>query len=412
MALIGRPAEDTPMTRLSHPDFNPMNGVPAGFCGLACAALLTLVSACSGTSSGHSAAKEAQKEAAVSVTVGTAVRKATPMQLSAIGNVQAFSTVTVRALVEGTLTEVHFAEGQHVRKGDLLFTIDPRPFEVQLKEAEAALARDKARAELARQQARRYEGLAAKEYVSREQADQTQAAADAAEAELQADQAAVENARLQLDYCSIHSPIDGVAGALLVHAGNVVKANDPDHPLVVLQQVSPVYVAFSVPASQLPEVQRSMARGPVKAAAVPSDDAFAPPAGTLTFVDNAVDQATGTIQLKALFPNKDKALWPGQFVNIVLTLSTQPDAILVPAQAVQTGQEGSYLFVVGADQTVKSRPVVIGRTVGNETVIEKGVSPGERVVTDGQLRLATGVKVEVKSAASDAAVSEQAEAAR
>jgi multidrug efflux system membrane fusion protein len=386
---------------------NPMNGIPAGLCGLACAALLILVAACSGTSSGQSAAKEEKNGAAVSVNVATAVRKAAPMQRSAIGNVQAFSTVSVRALVEGTLTEVHFAEGQHVKKNDLLFTIDPRPFEVQLKQAEAALARDRAQAGLARQEAARYEGLAAKEYVSREQADQTQAAAVAAEATLLADEAGVESAKLQLNYCSIRSPIDGVAGALLVHAGNVVKANDPDHPLVVIQQVSPVYVAFSVPASELPEIKRSMARGPVKTAATPSDGATAPAAGTLTFVDNAVDQTTGTIQLKARFPNMDKALWPGQFVNVVMTLSTQPDAILVPAQAVQTGQEGPYLFVVRPDETVESRPVVVGRTVANETVIERGVAPGERVVTDGQLRLATGVKVDMKTAAPDGAISGQ-----
>jgi len=398
----------------------------AGLRGLACAALLALLPSCSGTSSGQPDPKNAKAGPAVPVTVGTVVRQSAPVQLSAIGNVQAFSTVTVRALVEGTLTEVHFTEGQHVRKGDLLFTIDPRPFEVQLKQAEAALARDKAQAELARQEATRYEGLAAKNYVSREQADQTRAAADAAEATLLADQASVENARLQLDYCSIRSPIDGVAGALLVHAGNVVKENDPDHPLVVIQQVSPVYVAFSVPASQLPEVKRSMARGPLKVTAVPSssgslansrgvnasgaDDPAA--AGTLTFVDNTVDLTTGTIQLKAVFPNGNKALWPGQFVNVVLTLSTQPDAILVPTQAVQTGQEGSYLFVVKADETVESRPVVVGRTVHNDTVIERGVAPGERVVTDGQLRLAPGVKVEIKTAAPSTSSSEQGEGVR
>jgi membrane fusion protein, multidrug efflux system len=262
--------------------------------------------------------------------------------------------------------------------------------------------------------------LAAKDYVSQEQADQTRAAADAAEATLLADQASVENAKLQLDYCSIRSPIDGVAGALLVHAGNVVKANDPDHPLVVIQQVSPVYVSFSVPASQLPEIKRAMVRGPVKAAAVPSSSgtvidsrggngpgADDPAAGRLTFVDNAVDLTTGTIQLKAVFPNGSKALWPGQFVNIVLTLSTQPDAIVVPTEAVQMGQEGSYLFVVRDDGTVESRPVVVGRTVRDKTVIERGVSPGERVVTDGQLRLATGVKIDVKTAAPAAASSEQ-----
>jgi multidrug efflux system membrane fusion protein len=378
---------------------------PGALRGLCVGLLLAALPSCSGSTADQPPAAPVKNAPAVSVTVGTVVRKEAPVQLSAIGNVQAYSTVAVRALVEGTLTEVHFKEGQPVKKGDLLFTIDPRPFEVKLRQAEATLARDKAQAELARQQATRYEGLAAQEFVSREQADQTRAGADAAEATLLADQAVVEDARLQLEYCSIRSPIDGVAGALLVHAGNVVKANDPDHPLVVIQQITPVYVAFSIPGSQLPEVKRSMARGPVKvASAAPasqeSDSTAAE--GTLTFVDNAVDLTTGTIQLKAVFPNADRALWPGQFVNVALTLSTQPDAILVPTQAVQTGQAGSYVFVVGADETVESRPVVVGRTVGHETVIERGVAPGERVVTDGQLRLATGVKVEIKTAAAPA----------
>jgi multidrug efflux system membrane fusion protein len=366
--------------------------------GLMCAALLALCASCSSTSSGQPDGKSAKAGPAVAVTVAEAVRKVVPVQLSAIGNVQAYSTVVVRALVEGTLTDVHFTEGQHVNKGDLLFTIDPRPFEVQLKQAEATLARDTAQAELARQEATRYEGLAAKEYVSREQADQMRTAADAAEATLKADQASVEHARLQLDYCSIRSPIDGVAGALLVHAGNVVKANDPDHPLVVIQQVTPIYVAFSVPAQHLPDVKRYMAKGPLKVTAVPSENGPTSASGRLTFIDNAVDLTTGTIQLKALFPNANKTLWPGQFVNVVLTLSTQPDAVVVPTQAVQTGQGGSFLFVVRPDQTVESRPVVTSRTVDHETVIERGVAPGERVVTDGQLRLATGVKIDIKSA--------------
>jgi multidrug efflux system membrane fusion protein len=396
-----------------------MNGFPSVLRGLCAGLLLVALPACSATSSGQSSAAAGKKAPAVSVTVGTVVRKAAPVQLSAIGNVQAFSTVTVKAQIEGTLKDVHFTEGQHVNKGDLLFTIDPRPFEVQLKQAEAALARDTAQAELARDEAARYEGLAAKEYVSREQADQTRAAAAAAEATQLAAQAGVENAKLQLEYCYIRSPIDGVAGALLVHAGNLVKENDPDHPLVVIQQVSPIYAAFSVPASQLPEIKRSMARGPVKVTAAPSSSRSSTgstgagdpvAAGTLSFVDNTVDPTTGTIQLKALFPNGNKALWPGQFINVVLTLSTQPDAILVPTQAVQTGQEGPYLFVVRDDQTVESRPVVVARTVRGDTVIERGVAPGERVVTDGQLRLSTGVKIDIKPAASDAASTEQGKA--
>ena len=368
-----------------------------GLIGLTGAALLALLTSCSGASSGQPDPNSVKTAPAVPVTVGSAVRKAVPVQLSAIGNVQAFSTVTVKALVEGTLTEVHFTEGQHVKQGDLLFTIDPRPFVVKLKQAEATLARDKAQAVLARQEADRYDGLAAKDYVSREQADQMRATAAAAEATLLVDQASVEDARLQLEYCSIRSPIDGVAGALLVYAGNLVKANDPDHPLVVIQQVSPIYVTFSVPATQLPDVKRYMAKGPLKVTATPSDDGATPVNGTLTFLDNTVDLATGTIQLKAVFKNENKALWPGQFVTVALTLTTRPDAVVVPSSAVQTGQNGLYLFVVKPDQTVESRPVVAGSTVNHERVIEQGVQPGEQVVTDGQSRLVAGVKVQIKS---------------
>jgi len=368
--------------------------------GLLLPLLIALLS-CTGASSGPPAGpagKDAKPAGpGVPVTVAPVVRKEVPVQLSAIGNVQAYSTVTVKALVEGTLTEVHFKEGQHVKKGDPLFTIDPRPFEVKLKQAQATFIKDKTQAELARREAIRYEELAGKEFVSREQAEQMRAAADAAEATLLVDQASVEDARLQLEYCSIRSPIDGVAGALLVYAGNLVKANDPDHPLVVIQQVSPIFVAFSVPAQQLPDVKRYMAKGPLKVTAAPSTPGAPSVAGTLSFLDNTVDLSTGMIQLKAVFQNERMTLWPGQFVTVTLTLTTRPDTVVVPLTAVQTGQRGLYLFVVKPDQTVESRSVTAGATLGGERIIEQGVQPGEQVVTDGQSRLVPGVKVQVKA---------------
>lgn len=369
---------------------------------------LTLLSACSGGPSGMLPGKDPKKVQTVPVTATAALEKTVPIELRAIGNVQAYSTVVVKSLVEGTLTQVYFKEGQEVQKGDLLFTIDSRPFEVQLKQAESNLARDHAQAENARQEANRYEQLLQKEYVSREQYEQLRATSVAYEGTLLGDQAAIDQAKLQLEYSSIRSPINGVAGTLLVYPGNLVKANDPDHPLVTINQIRPIYVAFSVSEKVLPEIQKYQMLGPMAVEVITLNGKTPPVRGRLTFVDNAVNMTTGTIQLKALFPNAEKSLWPGQFVNVVLTLATRPHAIVVPSQAVQTGQQGSYLFVVKTDQTVESRAIVVGREVSGETVIEKGLSPGEQVVMDGQLRLAPGVKVEVKTADSAAAGQETA----
>ncbi|MBI3812728.1 MAG: efflux RND transporter periplasmic adaptor subunit [Nitrospirae bacterium] len=360
---------------------------------------MTLLSACSGgSSSGQLPANDPKKAQSVPVTVSVAVQKDVPVELRAIGNMQAYSTVVIKAQVEGTLTQVFFKEGQEVKQGDLLFTIDFRPFEVQLNQAEANLARDRAQAENARQQVLRYQQLLQKEYVSQEQYDQFRATAAALEGTLLADQAAADQAKLQLEYCSIRSPIDGIAGNLLVHTGNLVKANDADHPLLVINQIRPIYGVFSVPEKNLTEIQKYRASGSLTVEAAIPNSPKPPARGKLTFLDNAVNTTTGTIQLKALFPNEEKTLWPGQFVNVVLALARQPNAIVVPSQAVQTGQQGLYIFVVKSDQTVESRPVVIGRELNGETVIDQGLAPGEPVVTDGQLRLAPGAKVEIKTA--------------
>jgi len=371
-------------------------------------AVLVLLSACSGESAGQSPKKDTKGAPAVPVLASAVVQKPMPVELPAIGNVQAYSTVVVKSLVEGTLTQAYFKEGQEVKKGDLLFTIDFRPFEVQLKQAEANLARDRAQSENARQEANRYQDLLQKEYVSQEQYEQLRATAAAYEGTLLADQAAIDQARLQLDYCSIRSPIDGVAGTLLVYPGNLVKVNDPDHPLLTINQIQPIYVAFSVPEKNLSEIRKYHALGPLTVDATIPHSPTPPVRGRLTFLDNTVNNTTGTIQLKALFPNETKTLWPGQFVNVVLTLTTQPDAIVVPSQAVQTGQQGSYVFVVKPDRTVESRPVVVARVVSGETVIDRGLASGEQVVTDGQLRLAPGSKVEIKTAAPAAAGPEKA----
>jgi multidrug efflux system membrane fusion protein len=368
--------------------------------------------------------------------VGTVLQKTVPVQLRAIGSVEAYSTVSIKSMVGGEIFKVHFKEGQDVRKNDLLFTIDPRSFEAALKQAEANLgrdtaqvnqaeanlardmarvnqaeanlARDMAQSKYAEDEARRYAYLVEKNYVPKEQYEQMRTNAEALAATVQADKAAVENAqaavrasaaaventRIQLGYCFIRSPIDGRTGSVLVQQGNVVKANDV--PLVVIARIYPIYVTFSVPEKNLPEIKRYMAARELKVEAIIPGDEQRPEQGILTFVDNAVDTTTGTIRLKGTFENREKRLWPGQFVNTILTLTVERDAIVVPSQAVQTGQQGQFAFVVKPDLTVESRPLVVSRTIDGETVIAQGLKPGEEVVSDGQLRLIPGAKVEVK----------------
>ncbi|MGA2515604.1 MAG: efflux RND transporter periplasmic adaptor subunit [Thermodesulfobacteriota bacterium] len=333
--------------------------------------------------------------APVPVTVDTAVQKTVPVQLRAIGNVEAYSTVTVKSKVGGELVRVHFTEGQDVKKGSLLFTIDPRPYEAALKQAEANLERDVAQAKHAREDARRYESLIQKGVVPQQQYDKFSTDADALEATVLADRAAVDNAKIQLGYCTIYSPIDGRTGSLIVKQGNIIKAEDIN--LVVINQIVPIDVVFSVPEQFLSEIKKYMALGKLQVEALIPVDQNRPERGVITFIDNAVDTNTGTIRLKGTFANTDRRLWPGQFVNVTLTLTTQPNAILIPSQAVQAGQEGQYVFVIKPDFTAEQRPVVTGRTLNNKTVVEKGVQAGERVVTDGQLQLVPGTKVEVKT---------------
>jgi multidrug efflux system membrane fusion protein len=332
----------------------------------------------------------------VPVTAATVIQKAVPIQLRAIGNVEAYSTISVKSQIEGVLTRVHFKEGQYVNKGDIIFTIDPRPYEAALKQAEANLAKDNAQLENAQKEASRYEDLVKKGYVAQEQYDQIRTNAAALEATVNADKALVENARLQLKYCYIYSPINGRTGNLIANEGNLIKAN-ADNPMVTINQIQPIYVTFSVPEQYLNEIKKYMSARKLNVKAFISKEDVMPEQGVLTFIDNTVDMATGTIKLKGTLANKGKRLWPGQFVNVLLTLTMQPDAIVVPSQAVQAGQSGVYVFVIKSDLTVESRPVVVDRSLDGESVIEKGLQPGEKVVTDGQLRLVPGAKVEIKT---------------
>ena len=339
--------------------------------------------------------KPEARQQAVPVTVASVIQKNMPLQLEAVGSVEAYSTVSVRTQVTGAVMQVHFKEGQDVKQGDLLFTIDTRPFEAALKQVEANLAKDVAVLANAREQARRYSELVKKQYVSEEQYDQVKTNADALEAAVEADRAAVENAKVQLSYCRIYSPMTGRTGSLLVNEGNLVRTNDAT-AFVTINQVSPIYVTFSVPEQNLSEIKRRLSTGKLKVQALIPQSEDLLEEGGLSFIDNAVDRTTGTIKLKGTFANADRRLWPGQFVKAVLKLADQPDAIVVPSQAVQTGQVGQHVFVVKPDSAVELRSVVVSRTLSGEAVIEKGLQRGEKVVTDGQFLLGPGTKVQVK----------------
>lgn len=335
---------------------------------------------------------------AVPVVVAAVEQKTVPIELRAIGNIQAYSTVQVKAQVPGEVTGVFFKEGDDVKQGQLLFTLDPRTLEADRMRLESTLARDQAEAANARAQATRYAKLMEEGVVAREQYDQYRTQAEATEAAVQADKSAVEYARVRLGYTRIYSPLSGRTGSLLVHRGNVVKENDKDSVLVTINQVTPVYAEFAVPERYLPQIKTQAAAGKLKVQALPPGEAGAEE-GTLSFVDNNVNQTTGTILLKGTFANPSRRLWPGQFVDVVLRLGERADALLAPTQAIQTAQQGQFVFVVKSDMTVEQRPVKVGEAVGDSTIIEQGVQPGERLVTDGQLRLVPGVRVEIRPAA-------------
>jgi membrane fusion protein, multidrug efflux system len=323
-------------------------------------------------------------------------QKTVPVQIRAIGNVQPSATVEVRTRVGGTLDEVRFREGDEVKRGQILFLIDPRPYEVTLQKAEAFLSRDRAKLAKAEGDLERSSALVKEDFVTREQFDQAKTEVASMKATVEADLAALNEARLELTYCTLRSPIDGFTGDLIADEGNMIQANDAT-PLVVINQIRPIEVDFSVPQEVLPRIRHRRETGvalPVTAEIGPAPGRQE--VGVLSFMNNTVDTGTGTIALKAEFPNTDSNLWPGQFVDVVLTLGQEEGATVVPSQAVQAGQEGDYVFVVLPDRTVEVRPVRVSRTLGTETVVDQGLAPGETVVTDGQLRLVPGAAVEIK----------------
>jgi multidrug efflux system membrane fusion protein len=333
--------------------------------------------------------------AVVPVTTAVVEKKAVPLTINMIGTAEAYSNVAVHAQITGELTSVNFKEGDDVQKGQVLFTLDRRPLEAALQQAQANLARDTAQLENAKASAARYQDLQKLGIATREQADQSATTAQALQGTVAADTAAIENAKVQLLYATIVSPISGRTGALMVHEGNLVRANDAT-PLVIINQVSPIYVSFGLPEGQLPDLKRYMALGTIRLQASPPNETVASE-GQITFIDNAVDPTTGQIKIKGSFPNTDRRLWPGQFANVAVTLKNDPNAVVVATTAVQNGQQGSYVFVVKPDKTVELRTVTVERQTADSTVIKEGLKPGETVVTDGQLRLVPGSKVSIKS---------------
>ncbi len=351
------------------------------------AVTVALLSACG------NGGQQRRTQPAVPVTVAKVVQKTVPVTLRAIGHVEAIAAVAVKARIGGELQKAWFTEGQDVTKGATLFTIDPRESEAALRLAQAQLAKDKALLEKAEADIRRYEGLVKQDFVTKEQYDQIVATAGSLRATVAADEANVDNARLQVSYCTITSPVEGRTGNLNVKVGNLVKADDTT-PLVTINQMRPIFCTFSVPAQYLPQLTQHDGDRIGVLATLPQNSG-APETGTLSFVDNAVDASTSTIMLKATFANTDERLWPGQFVDVVVTLGEEPNRIVAPAPAVQTSQQGQFVFVVKDDQTVEMRPVKVDRIDETDAVIDKGLSAGETVVTDGQLRLVPGARVEV-----------------
>ena len=336
----------------------------------------------------------------VPVTAAYVTKKSLPIQIHTIGSVQAISSVDVNARVGGELLQAYFKEGDYVKKGQPMLLIDPRPFTIALEQAQANFLKDEAQLTYETENLKRYTKLVAKDYVTKDQYDQVKTQARALSATVEADKAQVDNAKLQLSYCYIDAPVSGRTGSLLVKPGNIVSINQPNSTtLVNIQQTRPIYVQFSVPEQYLDDIRMYKRKGTLKVGASfkNSGNNSQVEYGELTFINNAIDTSTGTIMLKALYQNKDDMLWPGQYVDVTLTLKDMPDAVVVPSRAIQVSQEGQYVFVVGKDKRAEMRPVVSQYSYDHESLIEKGVAPGEIVVTDGQLELVNGSRVELKN---------------
>jgi multidrug efflux system membrane fusion protein len=346
---------------------------------------------------------------AVPVTIAEARVADVPDRIEAVATVEPLETVSVKAQAGGQIVRVPFKEGQQVRAGDLLFQIDARPYRAALAQAQANLARDQAQARKADDDARRAEELFKQGVLARDQHDQAVSIAQAQRAAVAADEAAVETARLNLDYADVRAPIGGRTGSVLVHEGNVVKAVDGS-PLVVINRIDPIYVSFAVPEKRLPAIRAAQSRQSLSVEALAAGETATPPSGQLSFVDNQVDAQSGTIRLKATFPNRDGRLWPGQFVTARLSLGTRTGVVVVPAAAVQAGQQGSFVFVMKGDHTVEQRPVVAQAAGTSVAVIDQGVRAGETVVVDGQMNLTPGARVQPKAEAAPVATASAAAA--
>lgn len=369
----------------------PLSAKQIGPLFLVALAALALLPSCSKPGAAADAAKG--KSRLVDVAVATAATAAIPLEMNTFGNVESISTVTIRSQVNEILTAVHFRKGQNVKKGQLLFSFDPRASEAALKQAQATVTGHMVQAENAHNDLKRELDLLKKGVATQYECDQAQTIANAFDSAVRAGQAAVDTAKLQLEHCQIFSPIDGQVGNLLVNEGNLVKANDT--ALVVINQIRPIEVNFSVPQADLPTIRKYMAAGKLALkAAIPSQPEE-PQTGELTFVDNAVDSASGTIAMRGTFENKDLRLWPGQYVQVNLLLTVQKDAVVVPAKAVQTGRDGKYVFVINSQMKAEMRPITIGRKCDDLLVVEKGLAPGERVVTNEFLRLTAGAPVRI-----------------
>ena len=342
------------------------------------------------------AAKKEKPKAkpAVPVTVALALQKDVPVRVKAIGNIESFTSVAIKSQVNGQIARVHFREGSDVEKGALLISIDPEPFIAILRQAEATLAKDQAQARFARDQASRYAGLVKEGIVTRDQYELLASNAASLAATVVADRATIRSAKIQISYCSIRSPISGRTGTLALQPGNLVKSNDL--PIVTINQVTPIYATFSIPEKLLGDVKRAMAGKELRIEALIPNEPGSSEVGTISFLDNSVNAATGTIKLKGAFPNKSRKLWPGQFTDVVMTLGLLKNAVVIPTTAIQTSQQGQFVYVVKSDKKVEMRPITVATAVGDETVIEKGLAPGETVVMDGQLRLTPGATVSSK----------------
>jgi multidrug efflux system membrane fusion protein len=361
-----------------------------------CKIKILLIVALAGAVLPAGCSKKTPQAPVVPVSVAQVVQEIVPIELSSFGAVEANMSVTVKSQVAGVLTAVHFAEGQEVKKGDLLTSIDSRPFDAALKMAQGTLEKDQAQLKNAQKEASRQAELFKKGFTSQDEYDKSVTAADALKAMVDSDKAAVENAAIQVGYCSIRSPIDGVIGSLSVNQGNLIK--EKDVAIASINQISPIRINFTLPQQNLPLIRKYMAGNTLDIkVTIPGAEEQEPVRCSLLFIDNSVDASAGTIRLWGISQNEKRALWPGQFVNVVLVLTQEPNVPVVPSQAVQNGQQGQFVYIVKPDNTVETRPVKVERTIDGRSVVRE-LGPGETVVTDGQSRLVPGAKIEVKTA--------------